>query len=301
MATPSTTKHPTPAPARAAQKVGEAEMLELILHKPATRRTVDPSLVLGKPVAGVTVGVDLFASRNFDELASLDRGTRAYLTSTAVPLDLPLKRGVYLVPKQLHGEIQATLEAKLGRRRGLIRKFLAEYDALLDAFLGTFSTAKRDAAKAFFPSKAELKHAFRVEKKLTRWDDFVAHLWHDAAHHAQAVLRAQFSDLMRTFEHSLGRTSSGHKRPVYESTVAQICHFLDTYDRRTLVADPQLQTMVSRAREIFLCGEQEKFLAAVRRNDERRRDVGDQTGKLVAEARSLLAETSTGEQEEQVH
>jgi len=296
MARPSTREHSEPAVGPTAEPLGQADLLELNLHRPGTRRTVDPSLVIDEPVGpDVNVSVDLFDSPTYRELALLDGRLRTYLARTAVPLDLPLKSGTYLVRKELHQEVEDMLDTKLGQRLKLQRKFLDEYRDLREKFLDEYPKVEPGAAPMPFPEKAEIERAFEADYTFTQWEDFVARLWNDATREAQRVLREQFVALMESFAHSLGRTESGRKRPVHESTVEQICHFLATYDRRSIVDDPALAASVSQAREIFQCSsERKRFVEEMRKNDDRRETV-------LAQVRSILVKKPPVGPDEHVH
>lgn len=302
MARTLTREHAESAVGPTAEPLGQADLLELNLHRPGTRRTVDPSLVIDEPVPwDVNVTVKLFDSPTYRELALLDGRLRTYLARTAVPLDLPLKTGTYLVPNELRQEVEDMLDTKLSQRRELQRKFLDEYPELREKFLDEHPKVEPGAAPMPFPEKAEIERAFEAEYNFTQWEDFVARLWNEATREAQRVLREQFVALMQSFARSLGRTESGRKRPVHESTVEQICHFLATYDRRSIVDDPALAASVAEAREIFQCSERKRFVEDMRKNDDRREMVYDQTDELVGEVRRIFVEKPAGGPDEHVH
>lgn len=273
-----------------AGEVYAAYLLEIVLHKPATRRTVDPSVALVDPVSpDVKTSILLFESPIFDEIASLDRRIRDYLRTTAVHQDLPWKRGVYLVSKKSKRRTESRLQEMLDQRTRLVDELLAGYEDLRRVFLHNYPMAG-----AYFPSKSELEEGFRVEMKLTFWADLVAHLWEDVALRARYLLRREFRTLMHGFARSLGRTASGRRRPVRVSTLEKICHFLAVYDLRKLMADPGLDELVELAQGIFHCEDQASFLQDVRHDDERRARIREQVEDLAARARHLLAESTPG-------
>lgn len=279
----------------------ETELLELILHKPSRQRTVDPALVLRNPKRGVEIRVVFFSGATYSALLALDRSIRTYLERTAVPLALPLKRSVYLLSKALMPAVEAELAAKLEKRRKLTKRLVDEHQNLLDEFLKAFLDEGKTEAQALFPSRSELRRALGVEQRWIPWDDFASHLWEDTARYVVHVLRREVCGLIQVFEHSLGRTASGRKRPVHASTTAQIRHFLDVFDHRLLRADPELEALVERAGALFLGEDPETFLRGVRRDDDRRREVQAEASLLLAEAKRLLAASAVEEQEGLVH
>lgn len=271
------------------EAVRRADLLELILHRPGKSRKVDPSLVIaGKVDPDVNVTVDLFDSPDYKELALLDSRLRTYLSRIAVPLDLPFRSGTYLVPSELRQEVERTVSDKIEERGELQRRFLADYPDMQARFFARYPKVKRKKVPTF-PTSAEIERAFRADARFTHWDEFLERLWTDTLREAQSVLRRQLFTLLQSFARSLGWNETDRKRPVRESTVEQICQFLEIYDHRSVIEDADLNAIVNRAREIFPCSETKAFVAAMRRDDERRKQVRESVTTLVEELRRMLA------------
>lgn len=292
MATPTPRTHPDPGTAPTTESGVQADLLELTLHRPGTRRTVDPSRLFPGPVdPSVTTSVKLFDSPTYRELAGVDRRIRSYLRRTALPLDLPLKTGTYLVPSRLRGTIEGNLRTLLAERADLQEKFLSSYPTL----------KKRAVPGVPFPTEAELESAFQADVRFTPWSDFVARLWAEAGREARQVLRRQFLEVMESFARSLEWTDDEKKRPLHASTVEHACHFLATYDDRSIVDDPELTERVRRARKLFRCDRMEEFTREMRKNDDRRRAVGEEASDLVEDTRRILVGKPPAEPDGRVH
>ena len=205
----------------------------------------------------------LLDSPELEKVAGHDRWFKAWLTRKALPSFF--RSGVYLVPSDLIGEIDAQIETYRVEREKLIDAFVAVYDEQVEAArerLGSLFDQENyvdlDRLRSFFYIKA---HYFefgqpRIFAKIKggmfareqeRLDRYVS----SAMDNITLLLRQNLLDLVQHASERLTAGEDGKRKRFSRSMVDGISEFLDTFSARNIADDTDLAAVVEQMKGLM--------------------------------------------------
>jgi hypothetical protein len=255
-------------------------VLDITFHRPGIRRKADLALVetdAEKEMLGLTKGI--VTSDEYQKVRRVANDTRHWLEVRSLPS--PLKRGTYLVPVQLVGDVEDYLS-----------KADSQYQEKADAFLEAYPRLVEEAKDRLrsqynaknYPATSQLKAAFSIERRFldfgvpseqklgkALWEaekQRAEASWSDAVLEIQEALRTAFRKLVGDLADRLEAKPDGSRKTFRDSTVEKVVQFIDLFKTRNLTNDIELEGLVTQARNV-LDGKRPDALrnSAVKRNE----------------------------------
>ncbi|MEZ5352971.1 MAG: DUF3150 domain-containing protein [Bryobacteraceae bacterium] len=207
------------------------------------------------------VSKHLLDSAELKAITRFDGEIRRYLYNICLPFEI----GIHLLPI-------AALETAEER----LRRFAADRVELVNAFLAAYPTLCQDAAKrlrglynpADYPPLDEVTREFGFSwqyvsfgvpdqlKGISRevWEqerEKAAQRMAEASSEIQQVLRQSMADLVTHMAERLKEGPDGKPLKFKQSTVSNLVEFLSNFSFRNVTDDQELQSLVTRARELL--------------------------------------------------
>lgn len=275
-----------------------AVCLQLRLGRPGVRRRVKPKEELkidgedfldgvkapeaapetptpGKKRGQMHTHKDILDSPELRAVIAWDSQIRdAYLQTRCLPSDF--REGIYLLPVDLIEEVDAKLTEMLAHRTALVEEFIAaleqrkeearaalgkqfrESDYLTPAaYREQFEAGYRYIEPPGTPKRLRSVSATIANRELAK-----ARVWAEEARaNMGTALRLAAKDLVDHFVERMTPDADGKPKRFKESTITNLMDFLETFGKRNLADDDQMQKLVEQARRA-MTGVSRKQLAA---------------------------------------
>jgi len=202
-------------------------------------------------------------SERFEAIARIDRQTREYVKSRALPF--PFKRGMHLMPVGLIKEVEGQLEVFEQERQRCITLAMQEYPLLVEA--------SRSRLKSLFnandyPPTETLRQAYRRELRYltlsvpgvlkqvspdlyARESQQAEDTWYEATLSAQMTLRQELGELVNRAVARLQPREDGKRGGMRESLLDNFLDFLRLFQARNLADDAALETLVEQCQQLM--------------------------------------------------
>ncbi|MET0742986.1 MAG: hypothetical protein ABWY78_06410 [Microvirga sp.] len=211
----------------------------------------------------IHVSKDLIESESLDAIRKHDGSIRAYLESKTSGPAL-FRTGVYMLSYNMAPEVDDWLTAALAHRANvLIPAFLDAYEADIAAarlklgdLFNTLEYASPDSVRDAFGASVRyftLGSPAGMERIradiFRREEEKAADQWRAVMDESRAVLRAELAELVSHMVERLEPSEDGKKKRFNASTVENLDEFLRDFGKRAIADDPDLQAIVTQARE----------------------------------------------------
>lgn len=244
----------------------------------------------------VHVSKDIIECEQFGAITKFDSRTRDHMESRCLPSQL--KRGVYLLSFDLIEEVDDWLENRVAERQDVVDAFLVVYPSLVHEV--QFRLRALYQANDY-PTVEELGAGFYMRRRyftyatpgklatISRaiYDKEQAKAkaeWQAALDEAKLVLRGFAAEFLDHMVMKLTPGIDGKKKVLHASTLERLKDFCDTFPKRNIAEDRQLEEVISQAR-LALEG---VSLFDLRKNDAIRDMVRDRLEPLKAEVGSMV-------------
>jgi hypothetical protein len=177
-----------------------------------------------------------------------------------------LRGGMYLIPAQLVVDVDERCQKFLAEREALVDAFLAKYDAL------KMEARQRLGAKHYkeqdYPAASLLQRAFavnvgwltidvpraleRVNADLfAREQARVESDWREAWGEIRDAVRMSFAELVEHLSDRLAPEPDGKRKVLRDSVVENLKEFLSTFAARNLTNDEEMAALADKARKVI--------------------------------------------------
>lgn len=210
----------------------------------------------------VRASKDLFDCQELKRLFGHAAKVDEFLNRRCLPF--PLKRAVYLLPKDFFHEVEAFLSQHLQEREQLIEAAVNVYDAAVEQariFLGPLFRAND------YPPKETFKAAFHFQWQYLqigvsealreisaeiaqREADKMQATFVEASTAIQTLLRTSMNDLVVHLCDRLSPGEEGKRKVFRDSSIDNINEFLTTFRSRNLTEDAPLAALVEQAQQL---------------------------------------------------
>jgi hypothetical protein len=238
-------------------------VLDLVFHRPGIYRKADVGKV--ETVADKTMlrlNKDIVNRKEYGEAVAVAGELRRWLLARCLPS--PLRRGTYLVPISMVGDISDKIEAAEV-------KYLSRFEAFFQAYPKLVENAKEQLKDQFdagnYPSVRALRSAVWVERRFldfgvpseakigkALWESEkkkAEETWTNAAYDIQEALRDAFRSLVGHLAERLEPTPDGEKKVFKDTAVEKLLEFIDLFKARNIAGDAELEGLVIRARDVL--------------------------------------------------
>ena len=257
-------KMPKPRPATAGEMSKRALVFIFTCSCIGNRRKVDTSEIkIDADKAWIGVSKKLIDAPELQAITSLISDARNYVANMALPATT-IKKGVYLMSKDLLEEVDAKLVDYDKQLVVLVENLLVVYSALMneakERLKGLFN-------REDYPTPEYLKSAFRLkwqciklnppdrdQMKQKMWERECAkteRMWMEMREAAQQTLRTNLADLVKHLADKLTPEKDGKKKMFKEASITKLNEFLGTFDARNITNDVQLKVLVDKAKSLL--------------------------------------------------
>jgi hypothetical protein len=218
----------------------------------------------------IRVSKQILTSEEYDAIGSLDGEVRRFIEIKSAPS--PFKKGTYLFAppdtddrRALLEDVDSTLEDYRFRRRILVDRFMEVYLGKVEEAQQTLGTFFR---RSDYHEESYVRNSFRM---YTRWlqvtvpvalaslspailerEELKARrLMEETAEEIQSALRESMQRLVARMVDRLTPDADGKKKRFYDSTIANVTEFLDTFSARNITGDQPLAALVEKAKAVL--------------------------------------------------
>jgi hypothetical protein len=276
----------------------DAVILAITFHRAGIRRKADIGLVAteaDKSMLGLTKAI--VDSPEYTAAMRVVGDARSWLDKRTLPS--PLKRGTYLVPLSMVGDVYDHIAEVVEEYRAKVEEFLLVYPAQVER-------AREHLADQFqqdnYPTVETLRAAFWIDHQLldfgvpsaekigrelwAREKERAERSWADAVGEIQEALRSAFRGLVGHLAERLEPNADGSKKIFKDTAVEKLVEFIDLFKNRNLTGDVELEGLVAQARNV-LAG---KRPDALRKSSTVRGEVAGEMARVSAALDKLLAD-----------
>ncbi len=238
-------------------------VLDITFHRPGIRRKADLGLVeteIDKRMLGLTKAI--VDSEEYTGVCRVANDARHWLEVRSLPS--PLKRGTYLVPIALIGDVNERLEK-------VDVEYAVKADVFAIAYPSLVESAKERLGNQFdpenYPRVEALRAAFWIERRLLdfgvpseekigkelwkREKDRAENTWREAAEEIQEALRCAFRSLVGHLAERLEPNPDGTRKKFKDASVEKLLEFIDLFKSRNITGDAELEGLVVQARNVL--------------------------------------------------
>jgi hypothetical protein len=242
----------------------------------------------------------LYECQELKDITSLDAEIHVYLYRKALPS--MFKEGIYRIGIKSIEKIDTALNVFLERRKVLVEKFVANYNAAV-------SQAREKLRSNFdqkdYPGAETVRAAFVMKWSYITFstpgvlETINKQIWADerakaklevqqAANEMRDVLRANMLDLVKHMSDKLTGTGKDGKAPIFrDSMVKKMREYLEDFDERNITQDTQLSDLVTQARSLL---NNNVDADALRGNAKVREEVGEGMTRIKLALDGMLQE-----------
>ena len=178
----------------------------------------------------------------------------------------PLKRAVYLLPKDFFHEVENFLTEHAAERVPMIEAAVNVYDQAVEnakIFLGPLFHASDYPSKEIFRASFEFSWHYlqigisdalkEIDSQIAaREADKMQSIFEEAGEACEKLLRTAMSDLVSNLVEKLEPSpTDGRKKVIRDTAMVNIHEFLSTFQARNLTGDTQLQDLVDQANQLL--------------------------------------------------
>jgi hypothetical protein len=210
----------------------------------------------------INVTKQLIESETLDEIRAVGYRTKTFIRRHSLPS--LLKDGVYLLPSEFVGAVDARLQEDNAEIARLVQKLGAEYDDILAEskarLNGLFDSAD-------YPSKQQLAAKCGIDWRYISFDVPVSlaqvnrevyareqekaeAAWKEAREVWKVLLRTEFSKLVDHMVERLTPAKDGKKKIFRDTALTNLMDWSETFNPRNIQNDAQLRALVEKAKAL---------------------------------------------------
>lgn len=238
-------------------------VLDVTFHKPGRFRKGNLSNVdIDADKDSLRLSKDVIQSSHYIACEGVQRRLDAFLRTRR--LKAPFRRGVYLIPVGCVEEVYKRLEEAKA-------EFNQEADSLVEEWPTIREKAERKLRSQFdektFPTAERIRNAMSMEWKLLKFSvpdsesvgDVLAEIesqkaeksWVKAEQEVTLALRQSLNELLGHLSTKLTESADGSKKVLKQSAVDKVWDFLESFSKRNVMNDEEMETLVQKARNLF--------------------------------------------------
>lgn len=254
-------------PASAVEGLEKAIFFRLRIGTPATKRAIRRKgevIKVKTDTQSLHIYKDLFKAPELRAIQREDRKIKTFLKWNTIPLP-DLRIGSYAATVETIESVDQTIGEYISRRQKTL------VPSLIDAYDNILNESRLRLEDLYdpsdYPSADQLKSGFTLDleyrdygkvpvqlpwsirrREIERGTDKISTL----ADSMKKVLRVQMAELVTQLTNSLAPDErTGKKKRIYDATLDRFEQFLDTFQKRQIASDKELNEVVDRAKALL--------------------------------------------------